>query len=375
MTQRLRISFYGSSLVSSYWNGAATYYRGLLRAMAERGHQITFFEPDAYERQQHRDIPDPNWAKVVVYEPTEAELLSAVERGREADVVIKASGVGVHDQLLERAVLELKGPSRRVGFCDVDAPATLQRLAESRADPFLALIPAYDFVFTYGGGPAVTRSYLELGARVCQPIYNGVDARTHHAQPSDPRFEGALGLMANRLPDREQRVDELFFEAARACAERFVLGGSGWETKPMPDNVRYVGHVYAYEHNAFNCSTRAVLNVSRASMASIGYSPATRVFEAAAAGACLITDSWPGLQQFFEPETELLVVSSSAELVEVLRYLDADEAERIGQRARERALAEHSYEKRAAQLEALLLSVGPARPTETARTSPERTLA
>src|SRR3954462_9183755 len=141
---RLNISFFGSSLVSAYWNGAATYYRGLIRALAERGHKITFFEPDAFDRQHHRDIADPPWADVVVYEATEAGAVEALRLGRHADVVIKASGVGVHDELLEEGVLDMARGTARVGFCDVDAPATLERLANNPTDRFHQLIPEYD---------------------------------------------------------------------------------------------------------------------------------------------------------------------------------------------------------------------------------------
>ncbi|HEX7840236.1 MAG TPA: hypothetical protein VF469_22315, partial [Kofleriaceae bacterium] len=124
----MTIAFFGSSLVSAYWNGAATYYRGILRALADRGHRVTFFEPDAFGRQQHRDIDDPPWAEVVVYPATEDSALAMLERARGADLVVKASGVGVHDGLLERGVLELAGPRTLVAFWDVDAPATLDRV-------------------------------------------------------------------------------------------------------------------------------------------------------------------------------------------------------------------------------------------------------
>src|SRR6516225_5063294 len=140
---RLSISFFGSSLVSAYWNGAATYYRGLIRALAERGHRVTFYEPDAYDRQQHRDIPNPDWARVVVYPATDENALDALEQAEESDLIIKCSGVGVFDDLLEAAVLELKKPETLVAFLDVDAPATLDRIHDDPEDSFRALIPEY----------------------------------------------------------------------------------------------------------------------------------------------------------------------------------------------------------------------------------------
>jgi spore maturation protein CgeB len=354
----VRLAVFGSSLVSAYWNGAATYYRGLLRALAQRGHHVTFFEPDAYERQAHRDIPDPEWAEVVVYEATEAGVKSALGQARRAEVVIKCSGVGVFDSLLEREVLQLASPTRRIGFCDVDAPATLEKALSDEHDAFRSLIPAYDFVFTYGGGEPVRSRYLLLGARECVPIYNALDPSTHHEVSPDARFSASLGFLGNRLPDREARVDEFFFGTARELSTAtFVLGGSGWHDKPIPPNVRYVGHVGTAEHNAFNCSPLAVLNISRDSMASYGFSPATRVFEASGAGACIITDAWQGVEVFLEPGLEILVARDAREVSAHLSSLTPERAREIGQRARNRVLREHTYGRRAQQLEELLLSV------------------
>jgi len=352
----MKIAFFASSLVSAYWNGAATYYRGIVRALHERGHAVTFYEPDAYDRQQHRDMADPPWAKVVVYSAqAEADVLRTVDQARGADLVVKASGVGVHDTLLERAVLDLQRPGTLVAFWDVDAPATLDRVHGEPADPFLPLVPRYDLVLTYGGGEPVRQAYLALGARECVPIYNALDPLTHHPVPPDPRFACDLAFLGNRLPDREARVEEFFLRAAAQLPERrMLLGGSGWADKPLPANVGYLGHVYTADHNAFNCTPRAVLNVSRESMARYGFSPATRVFEAAGAAACLITDAWEGLETFFEPEHELLVARSGDEVAQHVRALDAVRARAIGQAAYRRVLAQHTYAHRAAQVDTVL---------------------
>jgi spore maturation protein CgeB len=352
----MKIAFFASSLVSAYWNGAATYYRGIVRALHDRGHHVTFYEPDAFERQQHRDMADPSWAKVVVYGAgSEAEVLRTVEQARGADLVVKASGVGVHDELLERAVLDLRGPGTLVAFWDVDAPATLDRVHGDPAEPFRALIPRYDIVLTYGGGEPVRQAYLALGARECVPIYNALDPGTHHPVAPDPRFDCDLAFLGNRLPDREARVEEFFLRAAAQLPDRtLLLGGSGWGDKPLPANVRYLGHVYTADHNAFNCTPRAVLNVSRESMARYGFSPATRVFEAAGAEACLITDAWEGLETFFAPGEEVLVARSGDEVAQHLRALNAERARAIGQAALRHVLAEHTYAHRAAQVDAVL---------------------
>lgn len=355
-SRSLDIAFFGSSLVSAYWNGAATYYRGILRALAARGHRITFHEPDAYDRQKHRDIEDPPWARVVVYSGTDpAEPRRLVEQARSADVVVKASGVGVFDELLEAEVAALDRPGLTTIFWDVDAPATLERVRAAPSDPFRAQIPRYDLVFTYGGGEPVVRGYEALGARRCVPIYNALDPETHLEVAPDPRFHCDFALLANRLPDRERRVEEFFLRPAAALPGlRFLLGGSGWQDKAMPPNVRYVGHVYTADHNAFNASARAVLNVARDSMASVGFSPATRVFEAAGAAACLVTDAWEGIELFLEPGREVLVARSGDDVAEILRTLTPERARAIGRAAKQRVLAGHTYAERARQVEALL---------------------
>jgi spore maturation protein CgeB len=352
----LRIAFFGSSLVSAYWNGAATYYRGILRALHTRGHRTTFYEPDAYERQAHRDIADPPWAEVVVYgaEGT-AGVEAALEAARDADLVVKASGVGVFDALLERAVLDLASPTRRVIFWDVDAPATLARVHADDGDPFRTLVPRYDLVLTYGGGPPVVDAYRALGARACVPIYNALDPDTHHPVDHRARFRGRLGFLGNRLPDREARVEAFFLDAAARLPEAvFLLGGSGWESRALPANVRNLGHVYTTEHNAFNCSVDVVLNITRESMATNGWSPPTRVFEATGAGACLVTDAWTGIEDFLEPGREVLLASSGEEVAAHLARLDDATRRAIGEASRRRVLAEHTYTHRATQLEEVL---------------------
>jgi spore maturation protein CgeB len=357
----LSIAFFASSLVSSYWNGAATYYRGLVRALHGLGHRVTFYEPDAYERQSHRDMPDPEWAKVVVYPATESAVSECLSAAQGADLVVKASGVGVFDELLEREVLLLKREKTQVVFWDVDAPATLERLRENPQDQFRSLIPKYDLVLTYGGGDPIVRAYRGFGARECIPIYNALDPETHYPVPPDPRLRADLSFLGNRLPDRESRVEEFFLEVAeRLPGREFLLAGAGWDDKPRAGNVNYLGHLGTRDHNAFNCSPMAVLNVSRASMAQNGFSPATRVFEAAGAGACIITDRWEGIEEFFEPGREILVAGSGAEVAEILQGLSRSTASAVGARALKRVREQHTYAHRALQFQEVF-SAGRAR--------------
>ena len=355
MKRNLKIAFFGSSIVSAYWNGAATYYRGIVKALHKMGHEVTFYEPDIYERQKHRDIEDPEWCTVKVYPKDKVTLQGLLREASEADVIIKASGVGAFDDFLEDAVVQLKKEDNLIIFWDVDAPATLDRIESDPLDPFNALIPKYDLVLTYGGGQPVIDAYERNGAKRCVPIYNALDTDTHFPVDPNPKFEGTLAFLGNRLPDREKRVEEFFIRPAKRLSDdKFLLGGSGWGDKKMPKNIDYVGHVYTKDHNAFNCTPKAVLNISRDSMAKYGFSPATRVFEAAGAGACIITDYWKGIDTFFVPGKEILVANSGEEVEMILTGLTSERAKEIGKAAYEKVLAKHTYNHRAELLESVI---------------------
>ena len=349
----MRIFVFGSSIVSSYWNGAATYYRGCYKYLARLGHDITFAEPDAYGRQQHRDEEDFSYVHSYVYQPSSG-IESALRRATAADVVIKHSGVGVDDELLEQEVLRCSGNSI-VCFWDVDAPATIARLRENPRDPLRRLIPQYDAIFTYGGGPEIQNAYLQFGARAYYSIYNGLDPETHHPVPPDENLRCDLAFIGNRLPDRERRVEDLFLKAAQlAPGKTFLLGGEGWGDKHLPSNVRWIGHVPTGNHNVVNCSAGMVMNINRSSMAQSGFSPPTRVFEVAGAGACLLCDEWRGIDHFFEPGTEILVINSAEDVVAALAARTADTRQKIGKAFRARALRDHAYSLRARQVEIVL---------------------
>lgn len=351
----LNIAFFGSSLVSAYWNGAATYYRGIIKALHQKGHTVTFYEPDAYDRQKHRDIPDPEWAKVHVYHSTFEEMKKALNKAASADVIIKASGIGVFDDEIAQEVVNLKTNNNQIIFWDVDAPATLDGLFQNEQHPFRKLIPEFDYILTYGGGQPVIDAYKSLFAKECIPIYNALDPDTHHEVPPIDKFNCDLAFLGNRLPDREERVEHFFIDVAQKLpTKKFILGGSGWENKAMPGNIKYLGHVYTNEHNAFNCTPRAVLNISRQSMADYGFSPATRVFEAAGAGACIISDEWKGIDSFLEPGEEILIAQNSKDVAQIVKGLNSSLARKIGKAAKRRVLEEHTYTHRVELLEKIL---------------------
>jgi spore maturation protein CgeB len=274
-----------------------------------------------------------------------------IGRAAEADVVVKASGVGVFDLELLQVFSAARAEALRV-FWDVDAPATLAELRAAPDHPLRQALGSLDFVLTYGGGPPVVQAYEALGAPRCAPIYNALDPATHHPVGPQARFCCDLALLANRLPDREARIERFFLDpAARLPGRRFLLGGSGWDDKPVPPNVRRLGHVGTADHNGFNSSPLAVLNVARDSMAAVGFSPATRVFEAAGAAACLITDAWEGVEMFLKPGEEILVARDGAEVADHLAALTPERARAVGAAARQRVLAEHTYDRRALQVD------------------------
>jgi spore maturation protein CgeB len=353
----MNIYAFGSSLTSCYWNGAATYYRGIYKNLHRLGHVITFAEPDIYNRQQNRDCSTIDYAKVRVYQ-TPRDLKKVLAEACEADLIIKHSGIGADDELLEAEILNCGSRRARKAFWDVDAPATLARVEANPDDPFRQLIPEYDFIFTYGGGDPVVEHYLRLGAKNCVPIYNALDPDTHHPVTPDPDLQCDLVFVGNRLPDREARVEQFFLRAAEVAPEfQFMLGGEGWGSKHLPDNVRCIGHVGTANHNVINCSARMVLNINRESMAKVGFSPPTRVFEAAGASACLITDAWLGVEHFFKPGLEILVASRAEDIVRYLREISPAKTRSIGTDMRRRALRDHTYEIRARQANQVLRAV------------------
>lgn len=351
---KLDIAFFGPSLVSVYRNDVASYLRGILRSVALRGHRVTFYEPDIPERRMYRDLPDPSWARVVMYSATDVgDVDRVLADARRADVLVKTSGIGVWDELLEREAVRHAGDKI---FWDLDAPATLERMLANPGDPLRQLLPRFDVIVTNGGGPRVGQAYALLGARFCTTVYTAVDPRTHFPVPPAKDWSSDLSLLADRRRDRDPRVEAFFFHAARVLPDRrFVLGGSGWDDVVLPANVRAMGHVACATRNTMHASAGAVLSVSSESMAVNGFAPPAPMFEAAAAGACVVTDAWPGLEVFFRPGREILVAKDGEDLARIVRDLDPARARAVGASARRRALENHTYVQRARLVEALLL--------------------
>ncbi len=351
----MKIAFFGSIPISSYWNGEITRCRALLKALAGLGHDVTVYEPDSFGSQRRRDVSDLPWARVVAYPVTSDGWQCALAAAADSDLLVKASGVGVFDDVLEQAVPRMRRARGLCAFWDIDAPATLDSIAADACHHLRSVIPLYDLVLTFGGGASVVSGYGRLGARLCHPVYDALDPATHFPARSRSSYLCDLSFLGNRLPDCEARVDSFFVRAAAILRHhRFLLGGAGWHSKILPANICCIGHIGADHHNAFLGSGLATLIITRHSMTRYGYSPPLRIFEAAGAGACLITDAAEGIEQFLEPGSEVMVAADGEEVACLVANLTPDEARGIAAAARARILAHHTYERRAREVDALL---------------------
>jgi hypothetical protein len=350
----LRIGFIGSSLVSCYWNGAATYYRGLLRALAARGHEITFLEPDAFGRQANRDIPDPDWARVVVWPATPEGMARALDEAGAADLVVKASGWACSTGSSRRRSSPCAGPatSSPSGTSTRPPRSTGPRpIPPTRSGPWRGA--------TTSSSPtaAATRWCGPTAgwARACVPVYNALDPATHHPVPPDPRFAGTdLGFLGNRLPDREARVEEFSSRRRRLPGRRFLLGGAGWGDKAGCPRTSATSAT-----SARPTTTRSTPRASRCSTSTARAWPATASrrrpgLRGGGGGALPGHRRLGGVEAFLEPGREVLVARDGAEVAAHVAGLDPARARAIGAAALRRVLAGHTYDRRAALVEAVL---------------------
>jgi spore maturation protein CgeB len=350
----MKLVVFGLSVSSSWGNGHATLWRGLLRALAVRGHQTAFFERDVPYYAANRDLTELPGGELVLYRDWEEVLPRARAHLADADAAIVTSycADGI---VASELVLDSRVPIR--AFYDLDTPITLERLQAGAAVPYLGPrgLRDFDLVLSYTGGPALAELRRRLGARRVVPLYGSVDPAVHRPDAARLRFRADLSYLGTYAADRQAALARLFLEPARRePARRFVLAGAQYpEEFPWTPNIFFVHHLPPEEHAAFYCSSRLTLNVTRLAMAEMGYCPSGRLFEAAACGAPVLSDAWNGLADFFEPGREILVADSPEDAVEALGLSDA-ELTRIGRAARERALADHTAERRAAELEAAL---------------------
>jgi spore maturation protein CgeB len=352
----MKLVFFGLSLSSSWGNGHATTYRGLLKALHARGHEILFYEADVPWYADHRDLPDPDYCTLRLYgsldEIVEADL-------SDADAVIIGSFVQQSDALVD--LVERSG-APRLAYYDIDTPVTVAKLDAGGAE-YLApsTIPRFDIYFSFTGGPILKRLQERYGARNVCLLGCSADPTVYH--PIDASRPYALGYLGTYDPSRQPTLDRLLIEPARRMPnERFIVAGPQYPTDiSWPSNIDRIDHLPPSRHAEFYNSLRFALNVTRADMVAAGYSPSVRLFEAAACGRPVITDAWPGLEAFFAPDREALVARTAEDVVALLAIDDA-QAEAIGEAGLRRVLKDHTGDARAQTLEdALFASSGNAR--------------
>jgi spore maturation protein CgeB len=356
----MRIVILGLSITSSWGNGHATTYRGLVRELAARGHDITFFERDVPWYAQHRDAPRPPGATTQLYD----SLTMLVERHaqvvREADCVIVGSYVPDGIRVSEWVIATATGVT---AFYDIDTPVTLAGLERGSTGYLSAdLIPRYDLYLSFSGGPTLQRLEREFGAPMARALYCSVDTGTY--RPVDrPVLRWDLGYLGTYSDDRQPGVDALILDPARRLpGQRFVVAGPQYPASmAWPANVERIEHLPPAGHPAFYTAQRFTLNVTRADMVRAGWSPSVRLFEAAACGVPIVSDWWEGLDEFFEPGHDILIARAPDDVERWLCGVDEAERAAVGQRGRARILAAHTAAHRAAELERFITEAGIAR--------------
>lgn len=348
MTDRLDIVILGLSITSSWGNGHATTYRALVRALTARGHRVLFLERDVPWYAENRDLPRPPFGRTELYASVEELRERFTRTVAEADLVIVGSYVP-DGRVVARWVQETaRGHS---AFYDIDTPATLAALARGDCE-YLSreLIPGFDLYLSFTGGPMLSRLQRDLGAQRARALYCSFDARAYFPEPQERRWD--VGYMGTYSADRQPTLDQLLLEVARRSADRrFVVAGPLYpDGITWPANVERIDHLAPGDHRAFYCRQRFTLNVTRADMIAAGYSPSVRLFEAAACGVPIISDSWDGLETLFVPRREIVIARTAEDTVKALA-MDESAARRMGERARQRVMAQHTAEHRAAELE------------------------
>ncbi len=345
----MNIIFLGLSITSSWGNGHATTYRGLLRALAARGHDVLFLERDKPWYAANRDLPHPPYGHTELY-PDLADLAHRFHsRLRAADLVVVGSyvpqGVAVGEWVTETA----RGLT---AFYDIDTPVTLAKLTRGDEEYLsLSLLPRYHLYLSFTGGPTLDLLARDFGARAPRPLYCAVDPDLYHPEPAQPSWD--LGYLGTYSDDRQPALARLLLEPARRWpAGRFTVAGALYpESLAWPANVSHLEHVPPARHRDFYNRQRFTLNITRADMVRAGYSPSVRLFEAAACATPILSDAWPGLETFFEPGVDILLAHSPEESLEYLRSVSEVDRQAVGQRARARVLAGHTAAHRAQELE------------------------
>jgi spore maturation protein CgeB len=348
----MKIIIFGLSITSAWGNGHATTFRALCSALHRRGHRIVFFERNAEWYKNNRDLPDPAFCAVRIFEDWNQALPWVRAELRDSDVAVVGSyfpdGVAALDEVCN-SHLPVKA------FYDIDTPITVGALKASGKTDYL--LPRHlgelDIYFSFTGGPMLRELENDFGVSLALPLYCSVDPEKHREVPpaEDCRYD--LSYMGTYAPDRQPKIEEfLCLPARQVPAARFIVAGPQYPLSlAWPANVERIVHLNPSRHAEFYCSSRMTLNLTRRDMIMAGYSPSVRLFEAAACAATIVSDIWAGLESFFAPGSEVLLPSSAEDVVRYLTGYDDRELRRIGRAARERVLASHSNSVRAREFE------------------------
>ncbi len=348
----MKIVIFGLSITSSWGNGHATTFRALCRGLHGRGHEIVFFEHNTEWYEHNRDLPEPPFCKVRIYEEWDDILPAVRAELRDADVGLVGSyfpdGIAALDQILSIDV-----PVK--AFYDIDTPITVRTLEQQGHTGYLLKrhLPDLDIYFSFTGGPLLRELEESFGVQLAVPLYCSFDPRRYRELPPEAEFECALSYMGTYAPDRQSKIDELLCGPARRLPrEKFIVAGPQYpESVVWPKNVERIIHLNPRNHADLYCSSRMVLNVTRRDMVMAGYSPSVRLFEAAACAAAIVSDNWPGLSTFFTPGEEILLPACGDDVVRYMEGYDATELRRIGCAAQDRVLSQHTSEIRAQEFE------------------------
>lgn len=351
----MKIVVYGLTITSSWGNGHATTYRSLLKALARRGHRIHFVEKDVEWYRSNRDLPCPGFCSVHLYEKWETSAAPLLALSKDADVVIVGSYFADAIAATRALLAEVHCP---ILFYDIDTPITLGRLREQGGTEYLdaALIPRYAAYLSFTGGPALRELEQRFGSPCAVAFFCSVDPDLYHPTPERAEFRCDLSYLGTYAADRQPKLMRLLDGAAALLPQRrFLVAGPQYpkETTWQP-NVDRIIHISPPDHPAFYSSCRFTLNLTRDDMVAAGYSPSVRLFEASACGATILSDTWPGIEDFLTPGEEVLFPKDATEVASILQDMPDAERRKVGQRARERILSEHTAEHRAAQFEQIV---------------------
>jgi len=351
----MKIVFFALTVTSSWGNGHATTYRSLIKALAARGHCIHFVEKDVEWYRNNRDLPDPEFCTVHLYEDWELSAQHCARIARDADAVVVGS---FFPDAISATRLLLEQGNETVLFYDIDTPVTMARLRERGSAEYLdpALIPHYAAYLSFTGGPTLREIETRFGSPWAVPFYCSVDPDVYKPTPPRRELQCELSYLGTYASDRQPKLERLLNHTARLLPDnRFIVAGPQYPKEiAWPKNVERIIHLSPRQHPAFYSSSRFTLNITRDDMVAAGYSPSVRLFEASACGAAILSDDWPGLSAFFSPGEEILLPRDAYEVSQILQHMPEEERIGIGLRARARILAEHTAEHRAAQFEEIV---------------------